>query len=224
MTLAADISKVQARINSACEHCGRHSSSVQLLAVSKARDAATIRAAHAAGLTAFGENYLQEAQHKQQALQDLPLEWHFIGPIQSNKTNAIANCFDWVHSISRSNIATRLAQARHGPPLQVCIQVNISDEASKSGCHPAEVMALADTIAALPQLSLRGLMAIPAPGSQPSAFQALRSLFIELQAKYRYIDTLSMGMSADMEAAISAGATIVRIGTAIFGPRPATTL
>jgi len=196
-----------------------------VLAVSKTRPEADIRAAFGAGLTHFGENYLQEALPKMEALADLPLQWHFIGPIQSNKTRSIASHFDWVHSIDREKIARRLSEQRpaHLPPLQVCLQVNVSGEATKAGADPAEIPELARALAALPRLRLRGLMAIPAPtedaGEQRAAFRALRELFEALPPADPPADTLSMGMSADLEAAIAEGATLVRVGTAIFGPR-----
>tara|TARA_R110000823_G_scaffold119998_23_gene244635 strand:+ start:11540 stop:12232 length:693 start_codon:yes stop_codon:yes gene_type:complete len=202
-----------------------HNSDILVLAVSKTRSAEEVRAAHACGLTDFGENYLQEALEKIAALEDLPLIWHFIGPIQSNKTRAIAEHFAWVHSVDREKIARRLNDQRpvHLAPLNVCLQVNISGEASKSGAATDELPALVTAVAELPRLRLRGLMAIPAAtedtGAQREAFSRMRSLFTELQAFAPHMDTLSMGMSADLEAAIAEGASIVRIGTAIFGPR-----
>ncbi len=200
----------------------RDPASVGLLAVSKTQPAAAIRDAFAAGLRDFGENYLQEALDKQAELDDLPLTWHFIGPIQSNKTKAIAEHFDWVHSVDRLKIAQRLSDQRPAtlPPLNVCLQVNVSGEASKSGCAPQEVQQLARAITALPRLRLRGLMCIPAPSEDPAeqraAFARLRQLRDELALD---LDTLSMGMSQDLEAAIAEGATWVRIGTALFGAR-----
>lgn len=193
-----------------------------LLAVSKTQPAEAIREAFDAGLRDFGENYLQEALEKQADLADLPLRWHFIGPIQSNKTKAIAEHFDWVHSVDRLKIAQRLSEQRPDAlgPLNICIQVNVSGEASKSGCSPEAVAALAETIATLPRLRLRGLMTIPAPTENPveqrQAFARLRRLKETLGAD---LDTLSMGMSQDLEAAIAEGATWVRIGTALFGAR-----
>ncbi len=223
-TIAENIARVRARISQAALAAGRDPARVGLLAVSKTRPAADLREAHAAGLQDFGENYLQEALDKQAQLQDLPLVWHFIGPIQSNKTRAIASHFDWVHSVDRLKIAERLAGQRPParPPLNVCLQVNVSDEASKSGCQPGEVPALARAIAALPGLRLRGLMSIPAPCDDPAgqrqAFARLRQLLEQLPPELE-LDTLSMGMSQDLEAAIAEGASWVRIGTALFGAR-----
>ncbi len=197
---------------------------VRLLAVSKTFPADAVREAYRCGQSAFGENYLQEALEKIEALQDLPIEWHFIGPIQSNKTRAIAENFDWVHSVDRLKIAERLSDQRppHLPPLNVCLQVNVSGEESKSGAVPGEVVELAQKIARLPRLKLRGLMAIPAPAAgapQRAPFAQMRSLLVQLNAAGLALDTLSMGMSDDYEAAIQEGATIVRIGSAIFGAR-----
>jgi len=216
---------VQARITRAVAEAGRDAAAVRLLAVSKTFDAAAVRELAACGQLEFGENYLQEALEKQAALADLPLVWHFIGPIQSNKTRAIAEAFSWVHSVDRLKIAERLSAQRPAglPPLQVCIEVNVSGEASKGGVTAAELPALADAMAALPNLQLRGLMAIPAPtpemASQRAAFRQVREAFDALCARGHTLDTLSMGMSADLEAAILEGATIVRIGTALFGER-----
>lgn len=209
------------RIRAACALCGRAESSVTLLGVSKTRPAADIRAAVAAGLTDIGENYLQEALAKMPDLADLPITWHFIGPIQSNKTRAIAEHFAWVHSVDRLKIAQRLSEQRPArlPPLAVCLQVNISGEASKSGCAVADLPALAEAVGALPNLRLRGLMAIPEPGDR-AAFAAMHAALTQLQRRWPQLDTLSLGMSADLEPAIAAGATIVRIGTDIFGRRP----
>lgn len=221
-TLADNLSAISARIASAAQAAGRDPASVQLLAVSKTKPASAIREIHAAGVCDFGENYLQEALTKQQALGDLPLIWHFIGPIQSNKTKAIAEHFDWVHSVDRLKIAQRLSEQRPAglPPLNICLQVNVSGEDSKSGCTPADLPALAKAIAALPNLRLRGLMAIPEPtddrAAQEAAFATLRQLQEGLGLG---LDTLSMGMSHDLEAAIAQGATWVRIGTALFGAR-----
>ena len=221
-TIANNIAKVAARIREAAQAAGRAPETVGLLAVSKTQPAAAIREAHGAGLLDFGENYLQEALEKQAELADLPLVWHFIGPIQSNKTKPIAEHFDWVHSVDRLKIAQRLSNQRPTelPPLNVCLQVNLSGEASKSGCSPDEVPELARAIAALPRLRLRGLMAIPEPtedaAEQRAAFARLRQL---QQALGLELDTLSMGMSQDLEAAIAEGATWVRIGTALFGAR-----
>lgn len=196
-----------------------------LLAVSKTRPAEDIRAAHALGINDFGENYLQEALPKIEALQALGLTWHFIGPIQSNKTRPIAEHFDWVHSVDRDKIARRLNEQRpaDAPPLQVCLQVNVSGEASKSGVSPAELPALAEAVMQLPRLRLRGLMAIPAAttseAQQRATFAQLRGLFEDLQPRAPDLDTLSMGMSGDLESAIAEGSTLLRIGTALFGPR-----
>lgn len=221
-TLADNLSAISARIASAAQAAGRDPASVQLLAVSKTKPANAIREIHAAGVCDFGENYLQEALTKQQALGDLSLIWHFIGPIQSNKTKAIAEHFDWVHSVDRLKIAQRLSEQRPAglPPLNICLQVNVSGEDSKSGCTPADLPALAKAVAALPNLRLRGLMAIPEPtddrAAQEAAFATLRQLQEGLGLG---LDTLSMGMSHDLEAAIAQGATWVRIGTALFGAR-----
>ena len=221
-TIAENIAKVRERIREAEQACGRPSGSVALLAVSKTKPAADIREAHAAGLDDFGENYLQEALGKQVELADLALTWHFIGPIQSNKTRPIAEHFHWVHSVDRLKVAERLSAQRPAqlPPLNVCLQVNVSGEASKSGCAPEELPALARAVAALPNLKLRGLMAIPEPtedvAAQRAAFARLRELLTALNLG---LDTLSMGMSHDLEAAIAEGATWVRIGTALFGAR-----
>jgi len=200
----------------------RDPADVGLLAVSKTQPAAAIREAFAAGLRDFGENYLQEALDKQAALADLALTWHFIGPIQSNKTKPIAEHFAWVHSVDRLKIAQRLSDQRPAglPPLNVCLQVNVSGEASKSGCAPEDLQPLAQAVAGLPRLHLRGLMCIPAPSDDPAeqhaAFARLRALRDALGLG---LDTLSMGMSQDLEAAIAEGATWVRIGTALFGAR-----
>lgn len=223
-TIAVNIAKVTARIREAEQAAQRPPGSVGLLAVSKTQPAAAVREAHAAGLDHFGENYLQEALDKQAQLADLPLTWHFIGPIQSNKTRPIAEHFHWVHSVDRLKIAERLSAQRPAGalPLNVCLQVNVSDEDSKSGCAPDEVAALARAVAALPCLRLRGLMAIPAPSEDPAeqraAFARLRALFEPLAGPLG-LDTLSMGMSQDLEAAVAEGATWVRIGTALFGAR-----
>lgn len=215
------------RIAAACARAQRDVQSVTLLAVSKTFGAQAIREALAAGQHRFGENYVQEALEKMAALADVRprLEWHLIGPLQSNKTRAVAEHFDWVHSVDRLKIAQRLSDQRpaHLPPLQVCLQVNVSGEASKSGLAPAEVGAMARDVAALPRLHLRGLMAIPEPADDPDArrrpHRALRELLDTLRAQGLDLDTLSMGMSADLEAAVLEGATIVRVGTAIFGQR-----
>lgn len=219
-TIAENIAKVGARIREAAQASGRDYAAIGLLAVSKTKTAAAVRQAHAAGLCDFGENYLQEALEKQAELSDLPLVWHFIGPIQSNKTRAIAERFAWVHSLDRLKVAERLSAQRPPqlPPLNVCLQVNVSGEASKSGCRPEELPALAQAVSRLPNLKLRGLMAIPEPTEDPAeqhaAFARLRQLRDGLG-----LDTLSMGMSHDLEAAIAEGATWVRIGTALFGAR-----
>ncbi len=200
-------------------------SDVHLLAVSKTFPAEAVREAYQGGQRAFGENYLQEALDKMALLKDLPLEWHFIGPIQSNKTRPIAENFAWVHSVDRLKVAQRLSEQRPKmlPPLNICLQVNVSDEESKSGTSLAEVPELARKIALLPHLNLRGLMCIPAPTSAASeqrhAFAQMRMLLMRLNEQEFRLDTLSMGMSHDFPAAIKEGATIVRIGTAIFGNR-----
>lgn len=220
-----NIAKVRQRIRAACEASGRDEASVTLLGVSKTRPAADIRAAVNTGLGEIGENYLQEALAKQPELADLPIHWYFIGPIQSNKTRAIAENFDWVLSVDRLKIAQRLSEQRpaHLPPLSICLQVNISREASKSGCDPDQLPALAQAVQALPRLRLRGLMAIPQAdadaGEQQREFDAMRAALAKLQQHWPELDTLSIGMSADFEAAIRAGATLVRIGTDIFGAR-----
>lgn len=216
---------VRKRIARACGEAGRDPAAVQLLAVSKTFDAAAVRALVTAGQGAFGENYVQEAVEKKAALADLPLVWHFIGPIQSNKTRPIAENFAWVHSVDRLKVAERLSAQRPPglPPLQVCLEVNVSGETSKSGVAPDQLPALADAVARLPALRLRGLMAIPAPtpdaAAQRAALRRVRELFDTLKACGHDLDTLSMGMSADLEAAILEGATIVRVGTALFGER-----
>ena len=221
-TIADNIQLVSSRIQAATAAAGRSENSVQLLAVSKTKPAQALREAYAAGLRDFGENYLQEALGKQLELADLPLIWHFIGPIQSNKTRSIAEHFAWVHSVDRLKIAQRLSEQRPAdlPPLNICIQVNVSGEASKSGCTPQDLPALAQAISALPRLKLRGLMAIPEPtedrAEQDAAFAAVQKLQAGLDLP---LDTLSMGMSHDLESAIAQGATWVRIGTALFGAR-----
>ena len=232
-TISAKLQEVRGRIAAACERFGRPVQSVTLLAVSKTFGADAVRDAHAAGQHAFGENYVQEALAKMAALGDLRdrLEWHLIGPLQSNKTRAVAEAFDWVHSVDRLKVAQRLAEQRPPslPPLQLCLQVNVSGEASKSGVAPDEVAALAQAVAGLPRLRLRGLMCIPEPTEDVALLRArfalLRRLRDELAATGLVLDTLSMGMSHDIEPAIAEGATIVRVGTAIFGERvrPAST-
>ena len=198
---------------------------VGLLAVSKTRTAEEVRALAAQGQRAFGENYVQEAVAKQAGLRDLPLEWHLIGHLQSNKAREAARVFDWVQSVDRPQIAAALARHRpsESPPLNVLIQVNIDDEASKDGCSPGEIAALADAIAAQPRLRLRGLMTIPTPRPdielRRASFRRAKALFDVLRSKHPDVDTLSMGMSEDFELAIAEGSTMVRIGTALFGPR-----
>lgn len=225
LSLSRNIASLLERVRLSAQKSQYGNRDILLLAVSKTRPAADIRAAHGAGLKDFGESYLREALLKMAELEDLPLIWHFIGPIQSNKTRPIAEHFDWVHSIDRSKIARRLSEQRPAdqPPLQVCLQVNISGETSKSGVAPQELPQLAQDIMALPNLQLRGLMAIPAATRdiqlQRQAFARLRSALEKLLVIAPQLDTLSMGMSQDFEAAITEGSTIVRLGTAIFGPR-----
>lgn len=220
------VQAVTAAIRQAEVAAARNAGSVQLVAVSKTQPAAAVREAWQAGQQAFGENYLQEALEKQTQLTDLPLQWHFIGPIQSNKTRPIAEHFDWVHGVDRLKIAQRLNDARpiDLPPLNICIEVNVSNEASKGGVMPAELPALAHAVATLPRLRLRGLMTIPAPSEdlalQRRQFAALRELLETLRQNGLPLDTLSMGMSGDYTSAIAEGATMVRIGAAIFGARP----
>lgn len=232
-TISANLQAVYARIAAACVAAGRDPATVGLLAVSKTWPAACMREAFASGQRAFGESYVQEAVTKQAALTDLDLEWHFIGPLQSNKARQVAEHFTWAHSVERLKIAERLSDQRppHLPPLNVCVQVNISGEASKSGCTPTEVPELCHAVAALPRLRLRGLMAIPeltvgaalADSLTRQRFARVRELRDALVAEGLVLDTLSMGMSHDLEAAILEGATIVRVGTAIFGERQSTT-
>lgn len=225
-SIAANLQAVRARVSAACVTAGRAADSVQLLAVSKTWPAAGIREAVAAGQRAFGENYVLEAVDKAVELKDLGLEWHFIGPLQGNKTRLVAENFDWVHSVDRLKIAERLAAQRPPafPPLQLCLQVNVSAEVSKSGCALPQAVDLAAAIGRLPGLRLRGLMAIPEPTAdvprQRSQFALLRRKLEQINAETGLaLDTLSMGMSDDLEAAIMEGATMVRIGTAIFGER-----
>jgi hypothetical protein len=226
-TIATKLQQVRLRIAAACVAARRPVQSVTLLAVSKTFGPAAVREAHDAGQLAFGENYVQEALAKIDALADLrpSIEWHLIGPLQSNKTREVAAVFDWVHSVDRLKTAERLSaqRPRDLPPLQLCLQVNISGETSKSGVAPADVFALARDVAALPNVTLRGLMAIPEPtadfAAQRAPHRALRELLASLQSEGLALDTLSIGMSDDLEAAIAEGATIVRIGTAIFGAR-----
>ncbi len=217
--------EVQNRIAKALAAVGRDSQDAKLLAVSKTKPAQYLREAYVAGQRKFGENYLQEALDKQQQLQDLDIEWHFIGPIQSNKTRAIAENFDWVHSVDRLKVAQRLNDQRpaHLPPVNICLQINIDAEPSKSGISLAELPELLESLQALPHISVRGLMAIPAPRAdtmaQQQALAPLANALQKLQRHYPSLDTLSMGMSNDLEAAIAAGSTMVRIGTDIFGAR-----
>ena len=224
-SISERLQAIRTAIRQAESAAGRAPDSVQLLAVSKTKPATDIREAYAAGQRLFGENYVQEALGKMEELTDLALEWHFIGPIQSNKTRPIAEHFDWVHGIDRLKIAQRLNDARpdHLPPLNVCIEVNVSGEDSKEGVAPEEVASLAAAIVQLPRLRLRGLMTIPAPTHDPSLqqlpFRRMRELQGSLLAHGYPLDTLSMGMSEDYPAAIAEGATIVRVGTAIFGAR-----
>jgi len=224
--IQGNLRHVQQRIDTAARRFSRNSSEIQLLTASKTRAADDIIAAYQAGQTAFGENYVTEAIEKIKTLSDYPLEWHYIGGIQSNKTRLIATHFTWVHTIASLKHAKRLNEQRPAeqPPLNICIQVNISHEQSKGGVMVNEVLPLAREMAQLGRVKLRGLMAIPAPTEnfekQRKNFSILRKLMEKLQSEGIELDTLSMGMSADMEAAIAEGATIVRIGTAIFGPRP----
>lgn len=223
--LSHNVAQLFSRVRRSAEKSQFSNSDILVVAVSKTRPASHIRWAYESGLSHFGENYLQEALSKIDELRDLPLCWHFIGPIQSNKTLSIAEHFDWVHSVDREKVARRLSDQRspHKSPLQVCLQVNVSGEDSKSGVTLAALPDLAKTVLALPGLKLRGLMTIPAAGSdekqQRQDFAAMRAALSELQALAPGLDTLSMGMSADLEAAIAEGATLVRVGTALFGPR-----
>ena len=224
-TIASQISKVLTRIDAAARQASRPIQDMTLIAVSKTKPASDIEAAAACGLKHFGENYLQEALEKIETLRTLDLTWHFIGPIQSNKTRPIAEHFDWVHSVDRLKIAQRLNDQRPAKrnPLNICLQVNISNEDSKSGVSADEAPELAKAMAALPNIRLRGLMAIPKPSDDPAeqatAFEAVATLFHTLRRTIPELDTLSMGMSQDLEAAIGAGSTMVRIGTDIFGAR-----
>ena len=224
-TIARNLQAVRARIELAAHACGRRASDITLLAVSKTFPASYIEEAHSGGQTAFGESYAQEGVEKITQLSGLGLEWHFIGPVQRNKTRPIAEHFRWVHSVARSEVAARLNAARpeHLPALDVCIQVNISGEATKSGVTPGEERGLARAIATLPRLRLRGLMAVPEPtpdvALQRRRYALLRKLKDDLAGDGHALDTLSMGMSDDLESAIAEGATIVRVGTAIFGHR-----
>jgi PLP dependent protein len=224
-TIASNLQAVRDAIVAAATHAGRPAEEISLLAVSKTFAPEALREAYLAGQTRFAESYVQEALDKIAALRDIPIEWHYIGPIQSNKTRAIAENFIWVHSVDRLKIAERLSEQRpvHLPPLQVCLQINISSEASKSGVAPGDAGALAHAIVKLPGLELRGLMTVPAPSDvvaeQHLPFKRLRMLCDELNRQGLQLDTLSMGMSQDFAAAIAEGSTIVRIGTAIFGDR-----
>ncbi len=223
--IADNLQAVQARISKAAEAAGRSPDSVRLLAVSKTWPLSCVLEAATAGQRAFGENYVREGVDKISAALNQKLEWHFIGPLQSNKSRLVAEHFDWVHSIERLKIAERLAEQRPPelPALQVCVQVNVSGEDSKSGCTPDQALSLCQAVSSLPGLRLRGLMAIPEPSedfdTQRRPFRLLREIFEQIRASGFEIDTLSMGMSHDLEAAIAEGATIVRVGTAIFGER-----
>ena len=223
--IETNLQTVRARLAAACQAAGRRPDEVTLLAVSKTFGADAVQAAHAAGQTAFGENYIQEAVQKITELRHLPLEWHCIGPIQSNKTRLVAEHFDWVHTVDRLKIAQRLSEQRPATlaPLQVCIQVNVDGGDNKSGVSPADTLALAQAVAVLPNLRLRGVMSIPEPASDFIASQAVlarvKAVFDALNAAGLGLDTLSMGMSADLEAAVHAGSTMVRVGSAIFGGR-----
>ena len=226
-SIGSNLQEVKRRIARACAEAGRDAQNVTLLAVCKTFDANAVQQAFNAGQRAFGENYVQEALDKISALGALrsQIEWHLIGPLQSNKTRPVAEAFDWVHSVDRLKIAERLSAQRPValPPLQLCLQVNISGEASKSGLAPADVLAVAQAVAALPHVRLRGLMAIPEAAADADAqrapHRALRELMAALNAHGMALDTLSMGMSADLEAAVAEGATLVRVGSAIFGTR-----
>lgn len=224
-TISDRLGRVQQCIAAAARAAGRDPATVSLLAVSKTWGLDAVREAAAAGQRVFGENYVQEGADKVEALRAMGLEWHFIGPLQSNKTRPVANAFDWVHSIDRLKIAERLAEQRaaHLAPLKVCIQVNVSAEDSKSGVAPEQLGALAHAVAALPRLQLRGLMCIPEPSADAAVLRARFAMLRELQAGLvadgLVLDTLSMGMSQDIELAVAEGATIVRVGSAIFGER-----
>ncbi|HTY49657.1 MAG TPA: YggS family pyridoxal phosphate-dependent enzyme [Steroidobacteraceae bacterium] len=223
--IAANLARLRGRIAAAARQAGRSVDSVTLLGAGKSQPAAAVAAAAAAGLAHVGESYVQEALARMDALADLPVTWHFIGALQANKTRPVAERFAWVHGVERLKIAERLSQQRpfHAPPLNVCLQVNIGGELTKSGAEPAEVPALAAAVARLPRLKLRGLMCLPPPEAEPARQRAwlhrLRALFDELNAGGAGLDTLSMGMSADLESAVLEGATIVRVGTDLFGPR-----
>ena len=224
------LAQVQARIGAAAQQSGRNAHQVRLLAVSKLQAAEKIRALYSAGQRAFGENYVQEAFDKIVEFDASPqyadIEWHLVGPLQSNKTRVVAERFQWVQTVARLKIAERLSAQRpsHLPPLNICIQVNISGEASKSGCAPDAALALMDAASRLPQLSVRGLMGMPEPGMGEEAtrqqFLLLAALFAEARSRIASIDTLSIGMSDDLETAVACGSTMVRVGTALFGARP----
>jgi len=224
-TIADNLQSVHERIAAACAAAHRQVNEVTLLAVSKTFAPEAVREAHAAGQGAFGENYIQEAVEKMALLADLPLQWHCIGPIQSNKTRLVAQHFAWAHSVDRLKVAERLSEQRPEglPPLAVCIQVNIDGGPAKAGVPPGEALALAREVARLPRLQLRGLMTIPEPAAgfaaQLAVHRKAQALFHELREAGLPLDTLSLGMSADLEAAIHAGSTMVRVGTAIFGRR-----
>jgi pyridoxal phosphate enzyme (YggS family) len=224
MAISDSLQTTKSRITAACVATGRAPDAVQLLVVSKTFPGSAVREAFAAGARAFGENYVQEGLAKVSELADLreQIEWHLIGPLQSNKTRPVAEAFDWVHSVDRLKVAERLAEQRPAglAPLNICLQVNVSGEASKSGVAPGDVAALARQVAALPRLRLRGLMALPEPGPGAAAqHQAMAALLESLKAQGLAVDTLSLGMSGDLEAAIAAGSTLVRVGSAIFGAR-----
>ena len=229
-TIANNLQALRAEIAAAAAAAHRSDDCITLVAVSKGHGAAQVRAAAACGVTDFGESYLQEALPKIAALRDLKLTWHFIGRIQANKTAAVAADFDWVHGVDRLRIAERLSAQRphYAPPLQVCIQVNIAGEAAKAGIEPAAAPRLVQAVGALPRLKLRGLMCILPPGQSPlenrATFGAMQRLLQQLNAQGGGLDTLSMGMSADFREAIARGATLIRVGTAIFGPRPSADL
>ena len=228
-TIPSNLQSVRDRIAAACAGAQRQAEEVTLLAVSKTFGPDAVRQAHAAGQSAFGENYIQEAVEKMELLAGLPIQWHCIGPIQSNKTRLVATHFDWAHTVDRLKIAQRLSQQRPEgrPPLSVCIQVNIDGGATKSGVAPGEVLGLAREIAKLPALKLRGIMTIPEPAAtfeeQKAVHARAHALFEDLRNAGLPVDTLSMGMSGDLEAAVAAGSTMVRVGTAIFGARPGKT-
>jgi len=224
-SVSANLAQVRKRIELACIAAGRPANAVHLLAVSKTMPAQAVRDAYAAGQVAFGENYIQEGVDKIASLADLPLEWHCIGPIQSNKTKLVAENFAWVHSIDRLKIAERLSAQRPAnlPALQICLQVNVDGGSNKSGVTPVELLALAQAVAQLPRLQLRGIMTIPEPAENEAAARAVhrqaKDLFDGLKAAGLSVDTLSMGMTGDLEAAVAEGSTCVRVGTAIFGQR-----